>query len=373
MPPSDQPHSRLHGGTIAATAPASESIVSGTVRGLRPWPGRSTRCSRKLPQSASANAPISADTSASAACTGRRPTLFRPPYGEYDRTTLGLAESLGQRVSRFDALASGVIELESGRAVAHATPPEVSAALEDASSIRLVARDGAVRASFGAAGPSLTIPAVTGEVEVVLFPPASPELYERVTLTRAVALDGREIPTPPWMWGSWFDVPALAACVALAALAGRRRLARAVERGDGLLGLRRVLVDDDLPLRIRRPGVSRVRRRERQRDARHHDEPTTEPLHRSLLRDPPIAARVAGISKLLPRRASSPRPNARERRIARPHVACRASARIYDAPRLRVIARALGGDRVELVAAGIAVVVGAAREARREVLSLIHI
>jgi lysophospholipase L1-like esterase len=134
------------------------------------------------------------------------------------------------RVSRFDALASGVIELESGRAVAHATPPEVSAALEDASSIRLVARDGAVRASFGAAGPSLTIPAVTGEVEVVLFPPASPELYERVTLTRAVALDGREIPTPPWMWGSWFDVPALAACVALAALAGRRRLARAVER-----------------------------------------------------------------------------------------------------------------------------------------------
>lgn len=36
--------------------------------------------------------------------TGRRPTLFRPPYGEYDRTTLGVAESLGQRVVMWDVV-----------------------------------------------------------------------------------------------------------------------------------------------------------------------------------------------------------------------------------------------------------------------------
>ncbi len=39
-----------------------------------------------------------------ARATGRHPTLFRPPYGEYDRTTLGVAGSLGQRVVMWDVV-----------------------------------------------------------------------------------------------------------------------------------------------------------------------------------------------------------------------------------------------------------------------------
>lgn len=39
-----------------------------------------------------------------ARATGRHPTLFRPPYGEYDRATLGVAGSLGQRVVMWDVV-----------------------------------------------------------------------------------------------------------------------------------------------------------------------------------------------------------------------------------------------------------------------------
>ena len=49
-------------------------------------------------------AELSGAIEALASRTGRRPTLFRPPYGEYDRTTLGLAESLGQRVVMWDVV-----------------------------------------------------------------------------------------------------------------------------------------------------------------------------------------------------------------------------------------------------------------------------
>lgn len=49
-------------------------------------------------------AELSGAIDALASRTGRRPTLFRPPYGEYDRTTLGLAASLGQRVVMWDVV-----------------------------------------------------------------------------------------------------------------------------------------------------------------------------------------------------------------------------------------------------------------------------